>query len=308
MFKWPNIPFPQASLHELADYAELLCWKEGGTSVTALSRALGRIAENEYSGGVPEDDAVLDKAEQTYEELERRQEVCREGYPFAIGSGGITLQLSKASNDIRHDVYKYLLLATRLNMNDSRYHAGIDGTLLFEELAAEIARGYFGNRAKSLVFGTAADDPNFEAKVNTLCAQLGEGVGFVGSDSTDSDVKDGKLDVVVWKPFADKLDGQLIGFGQCKTGTNYKHFLQSLQPEGFCRKWLLRPPAVLPVRMFFIAEALSMSTGYRRNMSIDSGLLFDRCRIIDYCSEVDETIMLSLRSWMEAASASEIID
>ena len=308
MFKWPNIPLPQASLHELADYAELLCWKEGGTSVTALSRALGRIEENDYSDGVPEDEAVLDKAEQAYEEIERRQEVCKEGYPFVIGSGGETLQLSSYGNDIRHDVYKYLLLATRLNMKDNRCHAEIDGTQLFEKFAAEIARGYFGDRAKSLVFGTSSDDPNFEAKVNNLCNELGEGVEFASSDHTDSDVKDGKLDVVVWKPFTDALDGQLIGFGQCKTGTYYRDSLTYLQPEGFCRKWLMRSPGVLPIRMFFIAEALPLSVGYRRNLSVDAGLIFDRCRIIDYCSEIGEAIILSLRSWTGAAAASEVTD
>ena len=303
MPNWPEVPSPRALAHELADYAELFCWKEESTSLTALSRALGRLDENDYSGGVPGDEPAYDKAEQAFAEIERRIEVCKEGYPFAFDPKGLTLQIMSEHKGFRHEVYKYLLLATRLNMRDNRVHAEIDGTLLFERLAAEIARSYFGNRARSLVFGTASNERTFEAKVNNLCHQLGEGVGYSSSDSRDQYVRDGKLDIVVWKPFEDKLEGQLIGFGQCKTGTSYRNELTNLQPDDFCRKWLIRSPFVPPVRMFFVAEAQLMSLGHRASMSVNAGLLFDRCRIIEYSGEVDDEVLSSLRDWTNAALA-----
>ena len=37
-------------------------------------------------------------------------------------------------------------------MKYNRVHAEIDGSLLLEELAADVAREYFGNRAEKFVF------------------------------------------------------------------------------------------------------------------------------------------------------------
>ena len=59
-------------------------------------------------------------------------------------------------------------------------------------------------------------------------------------NETKVTAKDGKLDIVVWRRFADGRPGQLIGFGQCKTGTSWPDDLTKLQPEGFCAKWMLK--------------------------------------------------------------------
>jgi hypothetical protein len=184
-------------------------------------------------------------------------------------------------------------------MSNNRCHAGIDGTLLFEELAAEAGRQYLGARAESLVVGTAAAS-NFPAKVDDLCARIREGNGYVNRGDNTSNEKDGKLDVVVWKHFSDRLSGKFIAFGQCKTGTNYKDTLAQLQPDSFCRKWLLTPLSLPPVRMFFLAEALPRSSWY--DVASDAGLLFDRCRIVDFCDEVGDDVLRQVTDWTEAAA------
>lgn len=56
MFKWPGTPSVRPPEHELADYAELVCWKDNITSTTVLSADLGRLEENDYSDGVPEEE------------------------------------------------------------------------------------------------------------------------------------------------------------------------------------------------------------------------------------------------------------
>ena len=38
MFKWPDLPSARAAEHELADFAELVCWKYRIVSPTDLSR------------------------------------------------------------------------------------------------------------------------------------------------------------------------------------------------------------------------------------------------------------------------------
>ena len=301
MFKWPTTPSVRAPIHELADFTELKCWNDRGTSATALSRLLGRQDENEYSDGVPEEEELDRRVEQAYMEIERRHEMCGDDYPFAIGEHGSTIRVIQDSRNPRHAIYKYLLLATRLNMRDDRIHAGIDGTLLFEELSADVAREYFGPRAKSLVFGTSAGSSGFEEKVNDLCHQLKEGGGFIGRDIEDTDAKDGKLDVVVWSPFKDGLPGKLIGFGQCKTGTYWEDSVTQIQPSAFRDKWLSSALFVPPVRMFFIAEDLA-SSPKRRGVAIDAGLLFDRCRIVDFCDGVDLDVMTKIQEWTEAAA------
>ena len=306
MFKWPRPPSPQAPKYELADFAELNCWKNEKTSATALSGVLGRLEENDYSGGVPEEDETDGSIGEAYLEIERRQEACGGDYPFAIGDEGLTLRAIQDDCSRSHLIYKFLLLATRLDMNSQRCHAGIDGTHLFEELAAGVAKEYFGERAESLVFGARPDDDNFGKKVDHLCGQLQEGGGFVEDGGLrGTRAGDGKLDVVVWKPFADGLPGKLIGFGQCKTGTSYRDTTTQLQPRSFREKWMRAPLVVFPVRMFFVAEALSEDV--RSEIAIDAGLLFDRCRIVDFCAGIDDDVLERVRDWTAgAAGAAEL--
>ena len=300
MFKWPGAPSAYASKHELADYAELICWRQGSTSSTALSRLLGRLGDNDYSGGVPEEETTDTDVEESYTEIEQRVMACRDGYPFKIMEPGYTLRANREGENYKHLIYKYLLLATRLNMKNNRVHADIDGALLLEDLSAEVAREYLGVRAESLVFGTAAGGTGFREKVDELCKQMKEGDGFVNRDGTPPREQDGRLDVVVWKHFTDSLPGKLIAFGQCKTGTDYRSTLTQLQPDSFCRKWLQSPLVITPVRMFFVSEALPRGHWY--NVSSDAGLLFDRCRIVDFCDNISADILEKLRAWTAAAS------
>ena len=177
MFKWPGSPSPQAPKHELADFAELNCWKNEKTSATALSGALGRLEENDYHGGVPEDEETDGSIGEAYLEIERRQEACGGDYPFAVGDEGLTLRAIQDNRSPSHIIYKFLLLATRLNMDSQRCHAGIDGTHLFEELAAGVAKEYFGECAESLVFGARPDDATLERRSTTFAASYKRGVG-----------------------------------------------------------------------------------------------------------------------------------
>ena len=300
MFKWPRAPSPRASEHELADYAELKCWEQGSTSLSDIGRTLGGLEENDYYSGVPEEDAAPQAVEAAFVEIERRQEACAEGYPFVLRRPGSTLHMGNECDNKKCIVYHYLLLATRLDMANDRVHGGVDGTVLFEELSGEAAREYFGNRAESVVFGTAAGAGGFPARVNELCQRLREGGGYKSMVGNAPHPNDGKLDIAVWKSFRDDLPGKLIGFGQCKTGTNYRDHLTQLQPDAFCKKWMLSAPALDPVRMFFVSEALARSRWY--DHAADAGLLFDRCRVIDFCDKVREGVFARVTSWTEAAS------
>ena len=304
MFKWPGEPSLHSKEHELADYAELVAWQEGSMSAVELTRFLGRREDPDYSNGVPEEDEVDAVAEDAFVEVERRYEACAGGYPFVLDGNGTIVQRQEyigSQENARHAIYKYLLLATRLNMKKCRQYGEYDGTQLLEELAAESARSYLGSRSESMVFGTATSARGgFRDRINRLCERIGEGGGFFDHNNTVPRQQDGKLDVVAWTPFSDRLPGQLIMFGQCKTGTYYKDQLAQLQPDAFCRKWLRTQPAVTPTRAFFLSEALPRS-GWR-DSAVDAGVLFDRCRMVDFARDASADLLAKIQDWTKAAA------
>jgi hypothetical protein len=138
------------------------------------------------------------------------------------------------------------------------------------------------------LFGTAQKE-RFEEKVNELCRELGEGVEFENKMNVSANqIKDDRLDVVVWKSFADRKESKLIGFGQCKTGTSWRsdNSLTQLRPENFCQKWFRRMPAHTPARLFFVADTFNLDTWY--NDASDAGIVFDRFRLMDYLPDNEE--------------------
>ena len=52
--------------------------------------------------------------------------------------------------------------------------------------------------------------------------------------------------------------------------------------------------------MFFVAEAISrLDWG---SVSSEAGLLFDRCRIVDFCDGISEDVLEKVKVWTEAAA------
>ena len=183
-------------------------------------------------------------------------------------------------------------------MKDDAVQAGIDGTHVLEQLAESVLRNYLGDRALSLVFGTSADQPNFPTRIDDLCQRLNEGHGYrrLGRPKRSGD---GKLDVVAWKAFSDTLPGKIILFAQCKTGTSWREDVTQLQPGAFLDKWIRDPFGVNPVRAFVVSEA---EERIRFPDTVqDTGVFFDRCRIVDYCPDLDAPLLLRLASWTNAA-------
>lgn len=257
---------------------------------------------NDYTEGVLVEDEWAVVVGEALSEMQRRREVCGEGYPFTVDTNGNFARYDPNAVPERTLLYKFLLLATRLDMSksESRQHADKDGTVLFEYVAAEVTRMYLGPRTEKMNFGANVDISDFAARVEELCQRLGEGEGFRNEYAHGHHIKDDKLDIVLWKSFADRLAGQLIAFGQCKTGTSYQNTLGELQPEVFCGQWLLAQPAVTPLRFFLIADALSPQEFERS--ARQAGVLFDRCRIIDFCDALDQDVMKQVSDWTAAAA------
>ena len=300
MFMLPYLPSEKAEHHELADFAELLAWQRGSVSAREIIAYLGQLDDNQNNVGCDDDeDETTNELDGVMIELDRRSKACGQGYPFTLELAGSVLRHTHGASGTRSNVYRYLLLATRLNMKRHKRHAGLDGTQLLEELAAHVLRCYLGpNRARSVVFGTSVKG-GFAKKVNRLCMDLGEGGRFRNPDKAPVAENDGGLDTVSWIPFSDRSRGQLIVFGQCKTGTTWREHTNKLRPETFTRLWMSDAPLVIPLRAFCIAEAADQ--GHWCRDSIRAGLFFDRCRLVDFCEELPATVLSKIQTWTATA-------
>jgi hypothetical protein len=304
MFKLPDAPSPRAGTSELADFVEWSAWREGTVSIRDVLAALGRMEDNEYNIGCDDDeDETANLLDEVFNEIERRSSSCGNGYPFTLHRSGTVLKCFEEDHNPRGDVYRYLLLSTRLNMRDNRIHAGVDGAYLLEELAAHSLGNYLGpTRSRSLVFGTAIEG-DFPSRVRNLCEQIGEGGGFENIDEGTTYAKDDKLDVVAWIPFTDGKPGKLIIFAQCKTGSTWDQQFTQLQPEAFIKRWTRdRCYLVNPVRALCISEAADRSRW--NGTSVYAGLMFDRCRIIDFSTDLDTDLLEKIRKWNKAVKES----
>lgn len=300
MFILPDSPSPKAAPHELADFAELLCWCRESTSKREIVAYLGRIDDNNNNVGCDDDDDENSEClDEVMNEIERRASACGSGYPFRLDLAATVLRHDADSNGHRSILYRYLLLSTRLNMKNNRVHAGLDGANLLEEVSAHALRNYLGwTRAHSFVFGTAASG-HFRDKVDALCRELREGTGFQSLDIAPVWANDDKLDVVAWVPFSDFLPGQLIVFGQCKTGSNWEGQVAQLQPDVFVKKWMSGTILVDPIRAFCISQAADRSRW--NGACVAAGVLLDRCRLVDFCDNLPVELLGRVSRWTSAA-------
>lgn len=298
-----------ANISEIADFTELECLrtKDGNVSTLDISRAMQR----EIDGS--DDDLVARPIDEAFDECAARCRHCgsEDGrYPYELLEHGTLLQLRSPINvgtDERSALlYIFLLLATRMNMQTERSQGGEDATSLFEDVCSEVADRYWGGpntKTRGLVFGSGSRrKENFKKRITRLCNELNEGLGFMADPNAVVTAQDGKLDLVVWKKFIDSRPGQLIGFGQCKTGKHWERDLTQLNPSGFCNKWMVKSPAVAPIRLFFVTDR---ATTNFYDLCVDGGILFDRCRVVEFANDLSKSLLVKLSKWVKAAMKSE---
>jgi hypothetical protein len=58
-------------------------------------------------------------------------------------------------------------------------------------------------------------------------------------------------------------------------------------------------PAVEPVRMYFVTDRVTLRW-YER--SVDGGILFDRCRILEYSHDLPKALLTDIVKWTKAAA------
>jgi hypothetical protein len=319
---------------EHADWVEAstLFRADGTISQEDLARAIN------VDRSVPQPKARL-LAQDAFEELADRIESCGENaypkvasYPFELIDGNAVLK--KRPADPAHPdaglLYLFLLFLTRSDMSSTtRKKSVLDPTKVFERLCADVLREFWGGESAHsdcMVFGTAkvaapaaaaGTKPNAKEKakgaakapsaaksfphnINHLCSMLQEGAGWkAGARSPKAG--DGKLDAVVYRRFRDKRAGGLVGFAQCKTGIHWREHLTKLHPRGFCGNYMLSPLLIEPFRIYMVPHRIIAERWEADTRA--GGLLFDRCRIVQYGNSIKAENLNDCRTWLDEVLA-----
>lgn len=225
-------PAPTDPLEHHADFLELstLLSEDRRTSVYDYARDLRignadeAVADSENDGredGLDDDtDESEPLADAAFSALDERRRCCGTGmYPFEVEDAAISTSVNAETT-----VYTFLALLSWFGGNAGPTR-GL-GHKLFEEVCARAAAEYLGGSANNAhweVFGfpRRVKKTGFKDALDSLCTRLGEGDSHHRGRKTLPSQKDGKLDVVAWREFADKRRGKLIFFGQCATGSNW---------------------------------------------------------------------------------------
>lgn len=187
--------------NELADLLEVELLRSG-EAVMSTERLRARVAENEI-GAKNLPFAVRQMA--------WRQAVLGELYPFVLTSTGVALAPARSS----HAAYQALLLMSPAVADRSnQQRQGLQAQLL-ERLTCQALEALLGPESRSIRFGWPSEvgrPQEFGAAITWLANLLSVKVtgGFRPPKR-----KDGGVDVVAWRPFADARPGFPIVLAQC---------------------------------------------------------------------------------------------
>ena len=243
-------------------------------------------------------------AEAVFSELENRSIAAGDGYPFSVGEQAIQFDSTTLKTG---STYIFLLLLSSFGVEAGKVtqaHPERD----FEDISMAASESYFGcnEHDGSYLFGfpRRTEAAGFPAAIDDLSQRLGEG-GGAKPIKIAAQQKDAHLDVVVWHGFADRRPGQLIAFGQCATGENWRTKLSELSDtRSWCQAWMLQPPSVPPLRMFFVPHRLTEDEW--ETSAILGGIVFERCRIAYHTPELPSHIREGGLEWSEEVLESKV--
>lgn len=299
-YKFPGKPSSKAYIEELADYWEIKVLQNPDLPLSTrdIQNSLSiELDEINHDGTFSEDDEVLSDLDSVMNEILKRILSTKKKYPFYLN--GTRLIFDESCDEVVANIYIYLLFCTRFNMRDNKIQGGLDGTLIFEKLCAIIGENYWGENAESMILGTSFPG-RFEQKVTQCIDFIGEGNSFQNRNDNIPTKNDDGIDIVLVKHFSDKRPSKLIGFGQCKTGTDwYKTFNKSKMVD-FCGTWFRDSPVFEPIPIAFISDTLYHQFNDYSNSK--GCLMFNRFRLMEYLpKEIDDELFEQIKYWVDGA-------
>ncbi len=269
MSRSPDFAFPAnwQRPEYLADWLELtaLAAADGDASAGDAERELTRLNCSDC-------ESLLGNV---FTEIDRRERAAGCSYPFERGRSSVTVRDSVED----YGTYLFCLGLSAIGWK-VRKNAPNNPWLLFEKVAAFAAESYLGGEV--IIFGTSSRVGKraknvFRSNVNSLANALREGDGF-GPTKTFS-TKDSLLDIVAWKAFSDRRSSQVVLFGQCAAGADWRAGkLTELDPDAFWDQWFLRTKVSTLIRTVFIPHRIFDDEEWKLRATA-ARLLFDRCRV-----------------------------
>lgn len=211
-------------------------------------------------------------------EVGRRRQIAGHGYPFILENNII-----KIDTESNPEFYKFLLLIS-LNgpLRLEKRYKEIDET--FDRVVGEAARGYLGEGTKTLRFGWPPSDgrpTNFLKALDWLSVKTGIPVG-IGLPALRT--KDGGVDVVVWKPFADNRTAFVVALIQCTIQANWFPKSRDIVDDVWLNRVDTGRSALISLAVpFVIPKNFTKWDDLRRTVN----LVFDRLRLSQWLANRD---------------------
>ena len=256
--------------NQLSDWLEINALSSSGGMRSAgdLERALH--ASPLFHGESP--DSIEQTIDQVFEQIYLRTRNAGDGYPFELGGSIISIR-----GDWRErSSYAFCLLVAHYGGSDYCQPEEFPRRI-FESLSTEVAKCYLKGQAVRFASPRIPSElpRGFKDAVDQLCKHLlREGVGYQVQPTRAG--MDRALDVVAWRDI-DERPGKIILFAGCASGEEWEDKLTELNPEAFCRNWMIDSPTIWPIKAFFTSHVVSSDKW--KYCSTHAGLIFDRCRI-----------------------------
>ncbi len=316
MISAPDLAAPRS---QLADWLEICAvfasHGAGQATIASLHRKSGdegHIAEPDAEGDRVDDEIVsLDLEElsdRIAEEIGSRATTLGEDYPFAVIRIPFHLQLKGPIEQLSQPSWVYLFLLLMSAAGDKLFvqPSKIDslvrtGRTLFHVCASVGVAGLIRN-AETEWFGfPRADGSNFLKALEKLCQRLGCGKAKTAvPPGLPVQAKDNEVDIIGWRAYKDRLNGNLVILCQAATGINWdkKSLVHHL---GAFRDWFdVRPYAqatgaiAIPFPAYhYVCECPESGFRVAVHNAVDRhhqrlGVLIDRARIVEAAQIVGE--------------------
>jgi hypothetical protein len=225
----------------------------------------------------PLDVSLEGKAGNVVAEVARRVRLLREGYPFEFDGQRQALRYSGS----RTLVYEFCLAVAQAPSLSEGQFARLPRE--FERLTGEIVQAFLGDGARwyRAAWPPDGDRPStFRGVIDDLNSRTGEWWWRAINERPDPDpknVKDGGLDLVVWKYPEDGRAGGITLIGQCACGNDWPTKTSDLRIENHAQ-WIPHPTTGGQIR--FLAMPFHVGDDLHwMDKSMEAAVIFDRVRL-----------------------------
>ncbi len=242
---------------------------------------------DEQGVGGGDDDAFLDSIT---DELSDRMQALADSYPFEFDASGVRFSLKAALSEGAY-VYIFCLMLSnpkRGELLDGTWLPSIDNQTrdLFQACATLAAAGDVRGCAISFGWPRPNKNPPFLKRLQEVYRLFGEGTVVEKPRRGVSPCpKDEEIDIIAWRPRADKSAGTDYLLGQVASGDNWEaKSIKGGAIASFHHNWFVQAPPSEPKASIFVPHHMHASDEGSRSdrmnvLTAKYGIIIDRLRL-----------------------------